>query len=257
MEGVAPATPDDDYCRKKNERYRVLKVISCVIVGIIYPVFIVSTIIGTMWFVENNRDTPECTPDPKHRWFMILWLVVCYTWIITYAALIFIWSFSTINLTRVRSHMLQLLRRMDHFDDELFENARNHLNEENVKRLDIIKTLHEYGIYFTRRGLTSEEIARLPMLRITKSDILKGQIRCNICLKDFGYGEQVRLISTCAHMFHFKCLEMWLQIESACPNCCNGQTRSQAANSEDMNSIMLRAIRPRDNEIANQEPLLN
>lgn len=47
-----------------------------------------------------------------------------------------------------------------------------------------------------------------------------GLSRCNICLKDFTKHERVkRFPRECDHIFHIKCLEVWLKIEASCPNC--------------------------------------
>jgi len=47
-----------------------------------------------------------------------------------------------------------------------------------------------------------------------------GFKRCNICLKDFTTHERVkRFPRECDHIFHIKCLEIWLKIQASCPNC--------------------------------------
>lgn len=45
--------------------------------------------------------------------------------------------------------------------------------------------------------------------------------RCNVCLKDFKQQERVkRFPRECDHIFHIKCLEVWMKIEASCPTCC-------------------------------------
>lgn len=47
-----------------------------------------------------------------------------------------------------------------------------------------------------------------------------GYVQCNICLKPFKNNERVkRFPRECDHLFHIKCLEVWLKIEANCPNC--------------------------------------
>jgi hypothetical protein len=55
----------------------------------------------------------------------------------------------------MRRSILSLLRRMDinEIDNDLYENARANVQEENQRRQDTIKTLNEYGLYFMQRGL--------------------------------------------------------------------------------------------------------
>ena len=47
-----------------------------------------------------------------------------------------------------------------------------------------------------------------------------GYGRCNICLKDFKAYERVkRFPRECDHLFHTRCLEIWMKIEARCPTC--------------------------------------
>lgn len=47
-----------------------------------------------------------------------------------------------------------------------------------------------------------------------------GYGRCNICLKDFKAYERVkRFPRECDHLFHPRCLEIWMKIEARCPTC--------------------------------------
>ena len=47
-----------------------------------------------------------------------------------------------------------------------------------------------------------------------------GHGRCNICLKDFKPHERVkRFPRECDHLFHIRCLEIWMKIEASCPIC--------------------------------------
>jgi hypothetical protein len=50
----------------------------------------------------------------------------------------------------MRRTILSLLRRMNIYevDNDLYENARANIEEENQRRHETIKTLNEYGLYF-------------------------------------------------------------------------------------------------------------
>lgn len=50
----------------------------------------------------------------------------------------------------------------------------------------------------------------------------KGQApfkKCNICLADFGFDDELRRISACKHTFHRKCLLKHLEMHEKCPIC--------------------------------------
>ncbi len=42
-------------------------------------------------------------------------------------------------------------------DNETFESMKQELREEAKKRLEILKVFHEYGIFYTQRGLSVKE----------------------------------------------------------------------------------------------------
>lgn len=42
---------------------------------------------------------------------------------------------------------------------------------------------------------------------------------CVICLEDYREGELCRILPNCNHMFHLKCIDVWLENHYACPIC--------------------------------------
>ncbi|KAM3239614.1 hypothetical protein ACQJBY_053357 [Aegilops geniculata] len=55
---------------------------------------------------------------------------------------------------------------------------------------------------------------------------------CSVCLEDLGDDEMVRQLTTCKHLFHVGCIDMWLHSHTTCPLCrcdlspqrtCNGK----------------------------------
>jgi len=46
-----------------------------------------------------------------------------------------------------------------------------------------------------------------------------GFTRCSICLHDFNINEKLKQFPKCEHLYHIKCLDIWLNIEANCPNC--------------------------------------
>jgi hypothetical protein len=46
-----------------------------------------------------------------------------------------------------------------------------------------------------------------------------GFSRCSICLNDFLVNEKLKQFPGCEHLYHIKCLDLWMSIEPNCPNC--------------------------------------
>jgi len=42
---------------------------------------------------------------------------------------------------------------------------------------------------------------------------------CSICLVPFEEGEIIVMLPECKHIYHEKCLDQWLNINSVCPYC--------------------------------------
>lgn len=104
-------------------------------------------------------------------------------------------------------------------DNELYENARANVQEENQRRQETIKTLNEYGLYFMQRGLNSQEFQKIKIISYKPIHGDMGFTRCSICLNDFHVKEKLKSFPGCDHIYHIKCLDIWLNIEPTCPNC--------------------------------------
>ncbi|XP_028785712.1 RING-H2 finger protein ATL70-like [Neltuma alba] len=42
---------------------------------------------------------------------------------------------------------------------------------------------------------------------------------CSICLGDYNESEWLRELPDCGHLFHRKCIDMWLRMSPSCPLC--------------------------------------
>jgi len=65
------------------ERERTRKALTLFKLAVLYPFFIIWTIVGTLWF----QDSGSCLPEKNQYWTCLIWLVMCYTWIVLYACL--------------------------------------------------------------------------------------------------------------------------------------------------------------------------
>jgi len=76
----------------------------------------------------------------------------------------------------------------------------------------------------TKRGATTEEIeenSEIIILETTEhiAELKDHQKICNICLEDFQEGDQIRVLTSCSHAYHPKCIDEWLSKVASCPVC--------------------------------------
>jgi hypothetical protein len=59
-------------------------------------------------------------------------------------------------------------------------------------------------------------------IRIKENDeIIINKECCNICFDDYITGQYKRILPSCNHCFHKKCVDKWLKSKSNCPICRN------------------------------------
>jgi len=59
------------------------KIIAYVKYGVIYTFFVGWTIVGTLWF----RESGSCLPEHNQYWTCLIWIIMCYIWIVIYLCL--------------------------------------------------------------------------------------------------------------------------------------------------------------------------
>lgn len=147
---------------------------------------------------------------------------------------------------------------------DILENAIENVKDEINRRQDFVRTLNEYGIFLMQRGINNsilneqailQQQGNIPQtLELIHQNINQdfrkiktmifldryrdlGYGRCNVCLKDFNQYERVkRFPRECDHIFHIKCLEVWMKIEASCPTCMRNYLGYEY-NNVDMNLI--------------------
>lgn len=65
---------------------------------------------------------------------------------------------------------------------------------------------------------TKDQIAALPLVRLTVEADAEDARSCSICLVEFSDGEMVKRLP-CKHDFHCRCIDTWLQRSKRCPLC--------------------------------------
>ncbi|WOL08514.1 E3 ubiquitin-protein ligase [Canna indica] len=68
------------------------------------------------------------------------------------------------------------------------------------------------------RGLDGSVLRSLPVTVYRAADFKEG-VECAVCLSELADGEAARLLPTCGHGFHLKCIDMWFHSHSTCPLC--------------------------------------
>lgn len=79
----------------------------------------------------------------------------------------------------------------------------------------------DFPIHFQSHGLDPAILYSLPTIQFRNYDNEKGQSSadCAVCLGEFEEGEWLRLLPSCAHIFHVSCVDTWFQTHSNCPLC--------------------------------------
>mmetsp|Transcript_98138 Transcript_98138/g.275991 ORF Transcript_98138/g.275991 Transcript_98138/m.275991 type:complete len:155 (+) Transcript_98138:610-1074(+) len=76
-------------------------------------------------------------------------------------------------------------------------------------------------------GAQDDTIEALPTRKYQASDSAgagasgggaKEDQSCQVCMEDFEEGDELRTLP-CFHLFHAKCVDQWLKVNSICPTC--------------------------------------
>ncbi|CAL0311447.1 unnamed protein product [Lupinus luteus] len=72
------------------------------------------------------------------------------------------------------------------------------------------------------KGLSGDSVEKIPKIKITSENNIGGsgeRVSCSVCLQDFQFGDTVRSLPHCHHMFHLPCIDKWLFKHGSCPLC--------------------------------------
>ncbi|VWU52684.1 zinc finger, C3HC4 type, putative [Hepatocystis sp. ex Piliocolobus tephrosceles] len=175
--------------------------INILVVFILFPFFFIWNIIGTIWIYQIIKYTPNCLPKNNNPWFIVLWIILCYIWILLYLFFIIL----TIYLEYQSRNFETTLRSMQSNND-IYTRWGDHID-----------LMRDYGLYFVyNNGLRLKQIESLPYYYINNVPI---GLKCSICLNDFQLNECVRTLVLCNHTFHKSCIDLWLVRSATCPNC--------------------------------------
>ncbi|XP_042397219.1 NEP1-interacting protein-like 1 isoform X1 [Zingiber officinale] len=92
----------------------------------------------------------------------------------------------------------------------------------NALGLPFMETLDLYDAGANAKGLSVDEVEKLPKSKVTARDELDAseeKTSCSVCLQELQLGEMVRRLPVCCHVFHLSCIDSWLIRHGSCPLC--------------------------------------
>ncbi|GER29622.1 RING/U-box superfamily protein [Striga asiatica] len=99
-------------------------------------------------------------------------------------------------------------------------------------------------------GIRKEALRTFPTLSYGSSlEMLGHGTECAICLSDFAPGERVRVLPTCRHGFHVRCIDTWLDSHSSCPTCRHcllGRQLAKDPTQNDAFGVRIQPLQPED-----------
>lgn len=187
------------------------KWLSIISIGVLFPFFLVWTVIGSFWFAEvvDDQAVAYCFSDKSQVWLYLFWLVVCYFWAALYSIYI----------------VIVLVDSDEGVSEGLYGDPENTMWPD-------AGLFVGHGCPFWARGLPASKIRQLPYVTIktdAKAERLTREVgNCAICLETFYKGDDVRKLKPCKHIFHRGCIDLWMLRSGSCPNC-KGLVGSPAA----------------------------
>lgn len=72
------------------------------------------------------------------------------------------------------------------------------------------------------KGLNESTLVNYPKFmysQMKKTCLSSNTCGCSICLTDYGDDHMLRLLPDCGHLFHLRCIDIWLKLHPSCPIC--------------------------------------
>jgi len=211
-----------------------------------YCGFLVFTILGSIWFVQDGRcltDLDKESYSNKRSWRKTaFWLFTSLTACLVYSVRVITKLIYKITSNR-ELEQVEEIRRVNLFlwadqfsrqegrsltrrELNLFRKSKlcsyselSRSNKEPSKHSQ--QTLIEMTTLRTiERTSENEETSR----EIDYSDLKQGeiehyQVTCAVCLEDIEIGQWYKRLPNCEHCFHATCIDQWLLTRATCPIC--------------------------------------
>ncbi|KAA8539069.1 hypothetical protein F0562_025761 [Nyssa sinensis] len=99
--------------------------------------------------------------------------------------------------------------------------AQSNQSSHRTSQLD---TDHHDSMITIEQGLDEATLLSYQKLLYSQVKLHSGDSRtsaCSICLADYKDSDMLRLLPDCGHLFHLKCVDLWLKLHPTCPICRN------------------------------------
>ena len=95
-------------------------------------------------------------------------------------------------------------------------NSDSNFVQFNIEFEYITPQTEEYNNYFKNCSEINNYLCKAE--KIKKEDPLLNE-KCFICLDNYEYNQLKRVLPSCKHCFHKKCIDKWLKEKASCPIC--------------------------------------
>ena len=178
------------------------------IFALLTPFLYYWTVLGIVWEVSNQNNSPQCYPTQLPSWLNICWIIflgITDVILVIGIGVIIYKEFAYIRTTR---RIMQLLNSFEAVG--IFTNLLNGMNVDgnNVGGNEV--------------GLTDEERMNLPHRTVSAeyfSQEFLNEQTCTICTENYIIDDKVIILPGCQHLYHTRCIDPWLIKKPACPNC--------------------------------------
>lgn len=137
-----------------------------------------------------------------------------------YVALTFVGSTAELLFALMRLWLWHVLTMLEDYAEMRFEAEHTIFFGYSSSEVDVYDLLGH-------QGLASDLLKRLPAMRVAQAKAIYGDTitddsldeGCSICLESYEGEDDIRLLPSCEHHFHKKCVDKWLGSHTTCPMC--------------------------------------
>jgi len=194
--------------------------------------FVVFTIIGSVWFVEDgkclNKLDENSTSNSEVT--MAIWLMICFSVCLIYALKTLLRQVLTPRqlVQGDDNEHFNMFTWADQFrgprDRSLTVRELNAIKKSELCSYDELKRPSRQAIEMstltTNQQKPLSEDSLVPQESVlTQDEDEPSENICAVCLDDIAIGQWYKRLPKCEHCFHAKCIDQWLSTRATCPVC--------------------------------------
>jgi len=229
----------NDNIRLRRARFWAVVVKVCKLMS--YCMFLLFTILGSLWFVQDGRCLSQMdrNKDSNEYFKMALWLLGSFAVCLIYAIRVFcklmaesgpselvqaddnnrqfrrfMWADQARAPGMTKRELNALQKSMLRDYDELGRVGREPSRSPKEKSIEMTQLATNEPTPISRNS--SLEIDE-PDMKLDEDNPLK--FTCAVCIEDIEIGEWYKKLPQCEHCFHATCIDQWLSTRATCPVC--------------------------------------